>query len=64
MSVLLMERVPYQVHFYLFSDAHVEVVEVAVAPVGLPGVLTAVRVLAEDGDGVECVGLPVIVTHA
>lgn len=50
--------------FYLLSDAHVEVMEVAVASVGLPVVLATVWVFTEDGDGVERVGLPVIVTHA
>ena len=41
-----------------------EVVEVAIATVGLPGVLAAVGILAEDSDGVERVGLAVVVAHA
>lgn len=49
---------------HLLCDPHVEVVEVAIATVGLPGVLAAVGVLAEDGDGVERVGLSVVVAHA
>lgn len=49
---------------HLLRDAHVEVVKIAVAAVRLPDVLTAVGVLAYDGDGVEGVRLPMIVTNA
>ena len=50
-------------HTHLFRDPHVEVVEIGVAAVGFPAVLAAVLAAAEHGDGVECVGLTVVVTH-
>lgn len=48
---------------YLLSDPHVEVVEVGVAAVGLPALLAAVLVASVDGDGVQRVGLPVVVAN-
>lgn len=48
---------------YLLSDPHVEVMEVAVAPVRLPHLLT-VCISPVDGDGVQGVRLAVVITHS
>jgi len=48
---------------HLFNDPHMEVVEVRVAAIGLPAVLTAVMAASEHGDGVQRVGLTVVVAH-
>lgn len=40
-----------------------EVVEVRVAAIGLPAVLAAVLVASEDSDGVQRVGLTVVVAN-
>lgn len=50
-------------HTHLFGDPHVEVVEVGVAAVGLPALLAAVLVASEHGDGVQRVGLTVVVAN-
>ena len=50
-------------HTHLFSDPHVEVVEVRVAAIGLPAVLAAVMATSEHSDGVQRVGLTVVVAN-
>lgn len=50
-------------HTHRFSDPHMEVVEVRVAAIGLPAVLSTVLVASDNSDGVQRVGLTVVITN-
>lgn len=50
-------------HTHLFGDPHVEVVEVRVAAIRLPAVLTAILVAPDHGDGVQRIRLAVVVAN-
>lgn len=48
---------------YLLSDPHVEVMEVTVAAIGLPHLVT-VETASMHGDGIQGIGLAMIITNA